>query len=88
MLSSLAVVQKSPGTKSIINFKDTFVKRITRMVKPYDEGRIIFDRDDIAQSLKYETGTKRAQGKEMEFAIHDEMDIANITLKCAPLQHS
>ena len=27
------------------------------------------------------TSLKRAQGKEMEFAIHDEMDIAKITLK-------
>ena len=36
---------------------------------------------DIAQSLKQKTKAKRAQGKEMEFAIHDEMDIAKITLK-------
>ena len=67
--------------KNIINFKDAYVKRITRMVKPYDEGRIIFDRYDIAQSLKQKTRAKRAQGKEMEFATHDEMDIAKITLK-------
>ena len=80
----MAVVQcmkKGPGIKKIINFKDAFVKRITRMVKPYDEGRIIFDRYDIAQSLKQKTRAKRAQGKEMEFATHDEMDIAKITLK-------
>ena len=51
------------------------------MVKPYDEGRIIFDRYDIAQSLKQKTRAKRAQGKEMEFAIHYKMDIAKITLK-------
>ena len=67
--------------KKIINFKDAFVKRITRMVKPYDEGRIIFDRYDITQSLNQKTRAKRAQGKEMEFAIHDEMDLAKITLK-------
>ena len=67
--------------KKIINFKDAYVKRITRMVKPYDEGRIIFDRYDIAQSLKQKTRAKRAQGKEMEFAIYDENDIAKITLK-------
>ena len=80
----MAVVQcmkKSPGMKKIINFKDAFVKRITRKVKPFDEGRIIFDHYDIAQSLKQKTRAKRAQGKEMEFAIHDEMDIAKITLK-------
>ena len=34
--------EKSLGMKKIINFKDAFVKRITRMVKPYDEERIIF----------------------------------------------
>ena len=67
--------------KKIINFKDAFVKRITRMVKRYDEERIVFDCYDIAQSLKEKTRTKRAQGKEMESAIHDEMAIAKITLK-------
>ena len=84
IIDSMAVVQcmkNGPGMKKIINFEDAFVKRITRMVKPYDEGRIICDRYDIAQSLKQKTRAKRAQGKEMEFAIHDEMDIAKITLK-------
>ena len=38
--------------EDIINFKDAFVKRIIRMVKSYDEERIIFDWYDIAQSLK------------------------------------
>ena len=69
--------------KKIINFKDAFAKRITRMVKPYDEGRIRFERYDIAQSLKLKTRAKRAQGKEMEFAIHDEMDTAKITPKAS-----
>ena len=73
--------EKSPGMKKIINFKDAFVKRITRMVKPYDEGRIIYDRYDIAQTLKLKTRAKRAQGREMEFAINDDSDIAKITPK-------
>ena len=51
------------------------------MVKSYDEERIIFDYDDIAQSLKQKTRAKLAQGKEIECAIHDELDIAKITLK-------
>ena len=54
ILDSIAVVQClkiSPGMKKIISFNDDFVKRITRMVKPYDEERIIFDCYDIAQSL-------------------------------------
>ena len=42
-----------------------------KMVKPYDEERIIFDWYDIAQSLKHKTRAMPAQGKEMEFAIHD-----------------
>ena len=61
--------------KKIIHFKDAFVNRITRMVKPYDDERIIFDCYDIAQSLKHKMRAKRAQGKEMEFAIHDELEI-------------
>ena len=86
--------EKSPGIKKIINFKGAFVKRITRMVKPYDEEHIIFDCYDIAQSLKRKTRTKRAQGKDMEFAIHDEMEDylqrAALCLegKGAPFQHS
>ena len=72
--------EKGPAMTKI-NFKDAFVKRITRMVKPYDEGRIIFYRYDIEQSLEQKTRAKRAQGKEIEFAIYDEMDIAKITLK-------
>ena len=74
IIDSMAVVQcmkKGPGMKKITNCKDAFVKRITRMVKPYDEACIIFDCYDIAQSLK----------QEMEYAIHEEMDIAKITLK-------
>ena len=67
--------------KKIINFKSAFVIRITRMVKPYDEERMIFDCYDFAPSLKQKTRAKRAQGKEMEFVIHDEMDTAKITLK-------
>ena len=52
------------------------------MVKPYGEERIIFHCCDIAQSLKQKTTAKRAHEKEeKEFAIHDEMDIAKITLK-------
>ena len=48
-------------------------------------------------SLKQKSRAKRAQGKDIEFAIRDEMDIAKITLKellfaskhkAAPLQHS
>ena len=39
------------------------------------------DSYDISQSLKYKTRTKRAQGKEKEFVIKDEMDIAKITIK-------
>ena len=59
--------------KKIVNFKDAFVKRITRMVKPYDEGRIICDRYNIAQTQKQKTRAKRAQGREMEFANHDDI---------------
>ena len=84
IIDSMAVVQcmkKGPGMKKITNCKDAFVKRITMMVKPYDEGRIIFDCYDIAQTLKQKTMGKQTQGKEMEFAIHEDMDIAKITLK-------
>ena len=65
--------EKSPGMKKIINFKVAFVKIITRMVKAYDEERIIFDCYDNVQSLK--------QGKEMKFAIHDDIYIGKITRK-------
>jgi hypothetical protein len=77
IFDSMVVVQcmtNSPGMKKIINFKDAFVTRITKIVKPYDEGRI------ICESLKQKARAKRAQRKEMEFVIHDEMDIAKIAL--------
>jgi hypothetical protein len=88
IIDSMAVVQcmkKNPSMKRIFNFKEAFVKRITRMVKPYDEGCIIFDHYDVLQSLKQKTRAKRAQGKEMEFVIHDEMAIAKITPKSCSL---
>ena len=72
IIDSMTVVQgmdKSPGMKKIINFKDAFVKRITWMVKPYDEGRIIFDRYDTTQSRKRKTGGKRAQGNKEKSRI-------------------
>ena len=84
IIDSMAVVQcmkKTPGRKKILDFKKAFVNRIARMVKSYDEAHILFDRYDVAQSWKQKTRTKRAQGKGMELAIHDEMDIAKVILK-------
>lgn len=84
IIDGMAVVQsmkKSPDMKIFLNFKNAFVRRITRMVKAYDEAHIIFDRYDITHSLKRKTRAKRAQGNEMEFAVHDEMAIAKVTLK-------
>ena len=50
IVDSMALAQciKSTGMKMIINFKSAFVKKITRMVKPYDEGCVIFDCSGIA----------------------------------------
>ena len=48
--------ENSPSMKKNLNFKDVYVKRITRMLKPYDEERIIFDCYDICQSLKQHEG--------------------------------
>ena len=62
IIDAMAVVQcmkKSPDMKTILNFKDAFVKRIAKLVKSYNEARIIFDRYDIAQSLKQKTRAKR-----------------------------
>lgn len=84
IIDGMAVVQsmkKSPTMRTIVNFTEAFVKRIVGLVKPYDEGRVLFDRYDIVQSLKQKTRTKRAGGFVTEFAIHDKMDIARITLK-------
>lgn len=74
-------MKKSPDMKIFVNFKNVFVKRIARMVKVYDEAHILFDRYGITHSLKQKTRAKRAKGNEMEFAIHDEMAIAKVTLK-------
>ena len=74
-------MKKSPDMKIFLNFKNAFVRRITRMVTAYDEAHILFDRYDITHSLKLKTRAKRAQGNEMEFVVHDEMAIAKVTLK-------
>ena len=50
------------------------------MMKPYDDERTICDHYDITQSLKQNMRAKRAQRKEMEFTIHDEMDIDKIII--------
>ena len=59
IIVSMAVVQcmKQSRHEGDNQFqKRAFVKRNTRIVKPYDEGRIIFDCCDIAQLLKQKTG--------------------------------
>ena len=75
IIDGMAVVQsmkKSLDLKIFLNFKNAFVRGITRMVTAYDEAHISFDRYDITHSLKLKTRAKQAQGNEMEFAVHDE----------------
>ena len=69
--------EKGPDMKKITNFTDAFVK----------DGESVrwgvhhIWLHDIVQSLKQKTRARWAQGKETEFSIDDEMDIANITVK-------
>lgn len=61
IIDAMAVDQsmkKSSDMKIFVNFKNAFVKRITSMVKVYDEAHIIFDRYDITHSLKQKTRAK------------------------------
>ena len=65
IIDGMAVVQsmkKSPDMKIFLNFKNAFVRRITRMVTAYDEAHILFDRYDITHSLKLKMRAKQAQG--------------------------
>ena len=80
-MAVLQSMRKNPSMKKIIHLKNAFVQRIKRMLQPYEEGRIIFDRYDIDQSLKQKTRAKRTQGKTIEFKVHDEMSITGVSLR-------
>ena len=57
------------------------MKRIRQITKGYAQGRVIFDQY-LEVSLKNKTRAKRAQKtSSLEFVVHDEMNIAKISLK-------
>ena len=64
--------------KKILHFKEAFVKRIARLVKFSMRHTSYLT---VMISLKQKTRFKQAQGKEMEFVIHDEMAIAKVAHK-------
>ena len=72
IVDAIAIVQSMKKTSSMtkmLHLKEAFLKRISKMMRGYDKGRIIFDRY-IVNSLKNQTRSKRATSataKEMEF---------------------
>ena len=56
------------------DLKESFIKRIERMVSGFDEGRVVFDRY-LESSLKNKTRRKRSTTS-VEFQIHPEMRLA------------
>jgi hypothetical protein len=83
VLDAMAVVQsmKTSGLTKIHHLKTAFVKRIRHLTKGYGQGRVIFDQY-LEVSLKNKTRAKRAQKtSSLEFVVHDEMNIAKVSLK-------
>jgi len=80
-MAVLQSMKKTSAMTKIIHLKTAFVRRILRLIKSYVEGRVIFHRY-LEVSLKDKTHAKRAaQSSAMEFKVHDEMNIAKVSLK-------
>ena len=74
-------MKKTPTMKKICHLKKAFVKRISYLMRGYAEGRVLFDLY-LEVSLKNKIRAKRAQNTSaIEFVIHDEMNIAKVSLK-------
>ena len=80
-MAVLQSMKKTSAMTKIINLKTAFVKRMKRLMKGYTEGCIVFDKY-LKASLKDKTCAKHAaKVSSTEFMVHDEMNIAKVTLK-------
>ena len=70
-METLKSINKTPKMIKIYDLQEEFIKRIVKMMKGYDEGRIVFDRY-VDQSLKHKTRSKRSETS-TEFAVHPDM---------------
>ena len=66
-------ITKTSKMTKILHLQEEFIKRISRLLHGYDEGRIVFDKY-VDESLKNKTRMKRSQTT-AEFAIHPEMSL-------------
>lgn len=86
IVNGMAIVQsikKTPAMTTIRHLKDAFVKRITRMMNDYIEGRVIFDRY-LKGSLKELTRAKRARSCNVVgivYQVHDSMSVITMSPK-------
>ena len=57
----------------VIHFQEELLKRISKLMKGYDEGRIVFDKY-LDQSLKNKTRLIRSKSS-AEYAVHPDMSL-------------
>ena len=88
-MCEVRALKKKPGTKKICDLKEAFIKNIMKKIADgkYTEVHIMFDRYDLAFSLKEKTRANRADNMGMVGAesseghdIHDEMSLHKISI--------
>ena len=67
----LKAISKTPKMTKMVHLQDEFIKRISKLMKGYDEGKIVFDKY-VEQSRKNKTRMKRSKTS-TEFAIHPKI---------------
>ena len=76
IVDAMEVVQsitKTTKMTKVIHFQQEFLKRISKPMKGYDEGRIVFDKY-LDQSLKNKTQLIRSKSS-AEYAVHPDMSL-------------
>ena len=76
IVDAMEVVQsitKTTKMTKVIHFQEEFLKGISKLMKGYDEGRIVFDKY-LDQSLKNKTRLIRSKSS-AEYAVHPDMSL-------------
>ena len=88
IVDAMEVVQsitKTTKMTKVIHFQEEFLKRISKLMKGYDEGRIVFDKY-LDQSLKNKTRLIRSKSS-AEYAVHPDMSLTMSISRIFCLHH-
>ena len=82
ILENVAIIDAMADVQALFDeLTKAFVLRIEKILESYSEGKVIFDRYDVEDSLKSKTRSKRVSQPPIEYDIHKHMTLKHISMK-------